>query len=494
MNKKLDTLLAPDPPSPGIPLKKSTLAVMGGVVLVAIAVGAILSDANAPPPAPVVAAPTQEKDTQRDTVAKLDIDQERKKAQEAAEAEDRKNGIVRTAVEPGATPIDPRLPVPGTTPNSTQSARTPAGSPGSAVATPSSAQAPLPPGARRVETAAVPAERPSSRVAGNANKQDAGGGDRQQEDFQMEAQIRSAKSLAFDEGTTSAGSPNPLGTTSLLTTPNATGPRASSASIEDLLANAANTQAPSRALPNPNAGLLAAARNNQGANPVRNVGSGNSDVNWMNDYAAGSTQKTNDAIKAYPTASPFTLHQGKIIPAVLGRQINSDLPGEITAYVVSNVYDSLGRGALLIPKGSVLVGRYNSEVKPGQERVLFAFNRLIMPNGQSFDLPGAQGSDLGGASGITGDVNNHFFKMFGASFFTAWLGNQVTPQTSTSGLNGVTTTVSPAGQVLVDVSKTILDRNRIIPPTITVDQGARLNVEVKKDMEFSGPYSGSLKP
>jgi type IV secretion system protein VirB10 len=229
----------------------------------------------------------------------------------------------------------------------------------------------------------------------------------------------------------------------------------------------------------------------QGAGaPVQTSGIGN--TGWVNEYASASSQKSAETIKPYPTASPFTLHQGKVIPAVLGRQINSDLPGEITAYVVTNVYDSLGNGALLIPKGSVLVGRYNSDVRPGQERVLFAFNRLIMPNGQSFDLPGAQGSDLAGASGTTGDVNNHFLKMFGASFFTAWLADRVTAPTTTNGLTG-STSVSPAGQVLVDVSKTILDRNRTIPPTITVDQGTRINVEVKKDMEFSGPYSWSKK-
>jgi type IV secretory pathway VirB10-like protein len=78
--------------------------------------------------------------------------------------------------------------------------------------------------------------------------------------------------------------------------------------------------------------------------------------------------------------------------------------------------------------------------------------------------------------------------MFGASFFTAWLADRVTPTNQSSGFGGVTTTVSPAGQVLVDTSRTILDRNKGIRPTITVAKGARINIEVKKDMEFAGPY------
>ncbi len=41
--------------------------------------------------------------------------------------------------------------------------------------------------------------------------------------------------------------------------------------------------------------------------------------------------------------------------------------------------------------------------------------------------------------------------------------------------------------MLVDVSRTILDRNKTIPPTITVDAGTRINVNVAADMDFLEP-------
>ncbi len=126
----------------------------------------------------------------------------------------------------------------------------------------------------------------------------------------------------------------------------------------------------------------------------------------------------------------------------------------------------------------------------GQERVLFAFQRLIMPNGEGFDLPAAQGSDLAGASGITGDVDNHFFQMFVSSLFIAWTADKVA-QPSNVNIYGGQAPQSPAGEVLVDVAKTVLERQKNIPPTITVDQGTRINIEVKQDMEFSGPYMRS---
>ena len=211
---------------------------------------------------------------------------------------------------------------------------------------------------------------------------------------------------------------------------------------------------------------------------------GKAEGNWLKDYeqegAAGRK-----AITGYHAPKGLVLRQGKIIPAALGRQVNSDLPGRITAYVSSNVYDRDGN--LLIPMGASLVGRYDSGVKVGQSRLMFAFERLILPNGYSFDLPAAPGNDLAGASGMTGDVNNHFFKMFGTSLLIAILADMgKQPQAVTQlGSSGPAT---GAGQVLADVSKSILERNRTIAPTITIDQGTRINVEVVADMVFPETY------
>jgi type IV secretion system protein VirB10 len=187
--------------------------------------------------------------------------------------------------------------------------------------------------------------------------------------------------------------------------------------------------------------------------------------------------------------NPYTLIQGKVIPAVLGRDLNTDLPGAATACTTLDVYDSISSNYLLIPKGSCLIGKYSNAIRSGQERVMFAFSRIVLPNGLSFDLPGNTGSDLGGAAGVAGDVNNHFFHMFTSSLLVAVLADKAEvnkpPPTTNTGSGGAN---SAAGQVLVEVSRSILDRNKVIPPTITVTKGTRINVEVTKDMEFPGPY------
>ena len=75
--------------------------------------------------------------------------------------------------------------------------------------------------------------------------------------------------------------------------------------------------------------------------------------------------------------------------------IRSDLPGQITAQVTANVYDSPTGRILLIPQGARLIGEYDSEIAAGQTRVLLAWDRLILPDGRSIVLehqPGADGA------------------------------------------------------------------------------------------------------
>jgi len=215
--------------------------------------------------------------------------------------------------------------------------------------------------------------------------------------------------------------------------------------------------------------------------------------NWMREMEG--TPPTQGGIKPSQVPTRWVLAQGNVIPAILGRNLNSDLPGEVVATVSTNVYDSIVGTQLLIPKGSKLVGAYSSGVNLGQERLMFAFNRLILPSGLNFNLPAAKGLDQSGAAGIEGDVNNHFFKMFASSFFVAWLAdkaerNAPAPTTTQQTTGGARTA---AGQVLVEVSRSILDRNRSIPTTITVDAGQRIAVQVVRDMEFPPNYIAGVE-
>ncbi len=214
-----------------------------------------------------------------------------------------------------------------------------------------------------------------------------------------------------------------------------------------------------------------------------------------NTLSASKAQKTT-ATRLNNLAS--TIVQGKIIDAVLESAINTDLPGQIRGIVSRDVFAESGRD-VLIPKGSRLIGTYNTGINRGQIRVLVIWTRLIRPDGIDIDL-GSQAVDNLGRAGVIGQVDNKYSEIFSAALLTSVLDiglavaiDKLSNQnnTTTTNSSGTTTTGSAAapagsaalntiGNVSKDVVNTLLD----LRPTITVDQGTKINIFVNRDLTF----------
>ncbi len=196
--------------------------------------------------------------------------------------------------------------------------------------------------------------------------------------------------------------------------------------------------------------------------------------------------------------SPFRVSAGTLIPAVLTAGINSDLPGQTTALVRRNVYDSRTGRYLLIPQGSRLVGEYASRVAYGQRRIFVAWNRLIFPDGRSLDLAGMQGADLAAVAGLRDRVNNHFVRTFGSALLLAAVstGVQLSQPDDHRGFHSSPTpsqlAAAAVGQELGRVATEYLRRNLDVRPTIEIRPGYELNVEVTADLDLPGPYEAAL--
>jgi type IV secretory pathway VirB10-like protein len=106
----------------------------------------------------------------------------------------------------------------------------------------------------------------------------------------------------------------------------------------------------------------------------------------------------------------FELTAGSVIPAVMLSGIHSDLPGTIVAQTRQTVYATHDPGAVVIPQGARLIGRYSADVAYGQSRVLAAWDELILPNGSRIALRGMSAADGQGRSGMEDQVDNHFWK------------------------------------------------------------------------------------
>ena len=496
-----ESIIDPGTPKAGIPVKKATL---GAIVLGICLVGLLWSVISAPSQQTVQPTAETRKSVRAEAGKTTSIDDEIKLAQIAVQNEERRlaEEAERKRRLAGQSPVPPAAPPVAQTSGATAAAQQPAVAP--AIA-PRSGESPIPPGYRRGNQDAALYEGAMRRAtAQQASTAPVPAGPSQAEldaakrEAEADALARNAKSLAFDQDGPGTAAPSRLlGMPGSDDAPPVSSRRSGLGGADDTEGyTPPNIQAPSASMQNPMARMASLYQNSAAANNptnrtiggggMQNTSASGNDKAFVNEVAQDTGGSA--ALKSYATPSRYTLHQGKVIPAVLGRNINTDLPGEVTAYVTSDVYDSLGNGDMLIPKVSVLVGQFNSDVKIGQARVMFAFQRLIMPDGRSFDLPGNRAYDMGGAAGLEGDVNNHFFKMFASSFMVAWVSEKVTQPANVTVIGGGNST-SPAGQVLVDVSRTILDRNKNIKPTVTVDKGERINIEVKRDMEFPGPYN-----
>lgn len=122
---------------------------------------------------------------------------------------------------------------------------------------------------------------------------------------------------------------------------------------------------------------------------------------------AGSTETRNSGNLTLP-ASPYQVMAGTVIAGALVTGIKSDLPGDVIATVTEPVYDTATGKFLLIPQGSRILGRYNSQVSYGQSRVQVVWNRVILPDASSLTLDNLVGTDPAGYAGLENDVDWHW--------------------------------------------------------------------------------------
>ena len=203
---------------------------------------------------------------------------------------------------------------------------------------------------------------------------------------------------------------------------------------------------------------------------------------------ASVDRRTTSADRLASPISPYVVQAGTIISGALITGIRSDLPGEITAQVSENVYDTPTGKHLLVPQGARLIGRYDSQIAFGQSRVLMVWTRLIMPNGKSIVLERQPGADTSGYSGLEDEVDNHWAALFKAALLSTLL--SVGSEAGTSGNeNNLIRAIRRGGsESLNQVGQRVVSRNLDIQPTLTIRPGFPVRVIVNRDLVLA-PYN-----
>ena len=222
----------------------------------------------------------------------------------------------------------------------------------------------------------------------------------------------------------------------------------------------------------------------------RSTGTGKNDVRRLERTDSWSLDSQVEA-----PASPYMIRAGFVIPAIMISGINSDLPGQVMAQVSQNVWDTATGRFLLIPQGTRLIGAYSSDVAYGQERVLMAWQRLIFPDGKTFDIRAMPGADSAGYAGFTDQISNHWFRTISSAILMSGviaavdLSQDDNNSSDSSDRQRAGDALSEAlGQTLGQVLGQIISKNLNISPTLEIRPGYRFNVIAFKDMTLPGPY------
>jgi type IV secretion system protein VirB10 len=207
--------------------------------------------------------------------------------------------------------------------------------------------------------------------------------------------------------------------------------------------------------------------------------------------------------------------QGKIIDAILESAISTDMPGMTRAIISRDVYAETGANKLL-PKGSRLIGQYDSSVKNGQAKVKIMWSRVIRPDGIDIAALNSQGVDNIGRAGIQGNMDLKIGPQVGNALLTTFI-NLVAAReldiiaakqgVQQSGTVSATVTSNPAtGTVVTQVPQqyttnvystgqtsaqnmstllgTLAQQATDSTPAVTIDQGTRVKVFVQQDLVF----------
>ncbi|MGY2488419.1 TrbI/VirB10 family protein [Cupriavidus sp. CP313] len=201
---------------------------------------------------------------------------------------------------------------------------------------------------------------------------------------------------------------------------------------------------------------------------------------------SGSTETHNSGNLQMPI-SPYQVMAGTVIAGALVTGIKSDLPGDVIATVTEPVYDTATGRYLLIPQGSRILGRYNSQVSDGQRRVQVVWNRIILPDTSSLTLANLVGTDPAGYAGLEDGVDWHWDRILAGAALTTLLGVGAELAAPENRQNGDRVILAGRGSLQDSVNrvgKEMARRNLNIQPTLTERPGMPVRVIVNRDLVF----------
>ena len=211
----------------------------------------------------------------------------------------------------------------------------------------------------------------------------------------------------------------------------------------------------------------------------------------------GARGKSDGAIEALrlTTDKNYLVPRGSNISCVLNTRLVSDISGQTSCTITTNVY-SMNGAYRLIPKGSTLSGSYRSG-SSDNERLAVIWDRILTPDGIDVTISDP-GTDPLGGTGVPGEFDEHWGRKLSTAFLVSLVGDifklsaalyAPTITTITTDPSGVSKeTKTPYQSVTVDtlskIPAQITAKTLATPGTITIAQGQLVNVTTTRDIDF----------
>jgi type IV secretion system protein VirB10 len=177
------------------------------------------------------------------------------------------------------------------------------------------------------------------------------------------------------------------------------------------------------------------------------------------------------------------LPKGAFIDCTLETALDSTLPGMTTCITATDTFSADG-STVLMERGTKLVGETRGEVAQGSARVFVLWSEARTPTGVVIPLS-SPGTDELGRSGLAGNVSRHFLQRFGAAILISVISGAVQGAVASQS-SGSTVIYNPSGSQ--DVMTEVLKSTINVPPTVTKNQGDRIQVLVARDLDFRSVY------
>ncbi len=183
------------------------------------------------------------------------------------------------------------------------------------------------------------------------------------------------------------------------------------------------------------------------------------------------------------------LVRGTYLRCILETRIVTDFAGYTSCLLTEPVYSINGRTQLL-PKGSKIYGSYGGDLKGARVEVIW--DRITTPNGIDIAMS-SPGIDGLGSAGMPGHYTAHWGKRIASALMISLISDAFKyaaaehgPQTTTvtgGGLAVQTPYQSATARSMERLASEALSNRR--DPTVTINQGSRVNIYVAKDVDFS---------